>query len=84
MLWWPMHNLPLPTRHWVGRGIARASPLFRFHRQVVPFGMAFDADEEVSEGLCRAKTALANGNDLSIAIQPKGEDQIFVQIPMEQ
>jgi hypothetical protein len=40
--------------------------------------------KEVSEGFYKAKATLANGNEVNITIELQGEDQIFVQIPMEQ
>jgi hypothetical protein len=46
--------------------------------------MAVKIEEEVSEGFYKAKATLDNGNELSITIERKGEDQVLVQIPMEQ
>ncbi|HET6807093.1 MAG TPA: DUF4339 domain-containing protein [Frateuria sp.] len=41
-------------------------------------------DEEVSDGFYRATATLDNGNDLSITIEKKGDDQIYVRIPYDQ
>ena len=45
---------------------------------------AVEIVKEVSEGFYKAKATLANGNELNITIELKGEDQIYVQIPLDQ
>jgi hypothetical protein len=45
---------------------------------------AVEIVEEVSEGFYKAKATLANGNDIDITIELQGEDELFVQIPLDQ
>ena len=79
MLWnAPCTICPLPTRHWVGRGMARASPLFGpGGKQSHPI---FEIMKEVSEVFYRAKATLGNGNYIEL----QGEDELFGQIPLNQ
>jgi hypothetical protein len=49
-----------------------------------PACKAVEILEEVSEGFYKAKATLANGNDIDITIELKGEDELFVQIPLDQ
>jgi len=49
-----------------------------------PACKAVEILEEISEGFYKAKATLANGNDIDITIELKGEDELFVQIPLDQ
>jgi hypothetical protein len=49
-----------------------------------PACKAVEILEEVSEGFYKAKATLANGNDIDITIELRGEDELFVQIPLDQ
>ena len=51
---------------------------------VVPFRMAFDVEEDVSEGFYKTKATLANSNDIDITIELQGEDELCAQIPLDQ
>ncbi len=45
---------------------------------------AVEIVKEVTDGFYKAKATLANGNEIDITIERKGDDQIIVQIPTEQ
>jgi hypothetical protein len=48
-----------------------------------PACKAVEILEEVSEGFYKAKATLDNGNDIDITIELRGEDELFVQIPLD-